>query len=105
PQLPICAFCSVCNLDGWFGIPRLQSKESERPEEPPNLFECTVCLEIIHPACAEKTSGLGKINSELCNSWECGKCANSGFGTAPSRIRKRKLSEEEEDNMMMSEDS
>uniref|UniRef100_A0A0K2UWL7 Uncharacterized protein n=1 Tax=Lepeophtheirus salmonis TaxID=72036 RepID=A0A0K2UWL7_LEPSM len=97
PQLPICAFCSVCNLDGWFGTPKLQSKECDRPEEPPNLFECTVCLEIIHPACAEKTIGLGKINNELCNSWECTNCFNSGFGTAPSRIRKRKLSVEGED--------
>jgi F-box/leucine-rich repeat protein 10/11 len=62
PQLPICAFCSVCELDGWNNVPKAGSKESERPEEPPNLFECTVCLDIVHPKCAEKTVGLGKVN-------------------------------------------
>ncbi len=62
PQLPICAFCSVCGLDGWNNEPRQGIKESERPEEPPNLFECTVCLEIVHPGCANKSSGPGKVN-------------------------------------------
>lgn len=90
PQLPICAFCSVCELDGyvhgarikqwqnaarsetqihslcsWNNVPLAGRKEAERPEDPPNLFECTVCLDIVHPGCAEKTVGLGKINSDL----------------------------------------
>ena len=50
PQLPVCAYCSVCKLDGWYKEPKVgQNKENERPEEPPNLFECTVCLDIMHP--------------------------------------------------------
>jgi len=66
--------------------PKVQTgKESERPEEPPNLFECTVCLDILHPECAEKTMGRGQVNSELSNSWECSKCINSGYSSAPSR--------------------
>ena len=73
PQLPVCAYCSVCRLDGWFNEPKVQGKETDRPEEPPQLFECTVCLDIMHPQCAEKTVGLGRINNDLSNSWECNK--------------------------------
>jgi F-box/leucine-rich repeat protein 10/11 len=49
PQLPICAYCEECKLDGWYNEPKLQVKETERPEDPPKLFECTVCLHILHP--------------------------------------------------------
>ena len=42
--------------------PKVQGKEAERPEQPPNLFECTVCLDIVHPQCAEKDVGLGRRN-------------------------------------------
>ena len=63
PQLPVCAYCSVCGLDGWFNTPKVQGKETDRPEEPPQLYECTVCLDIMHPQCAEKTVGLGRINN------------------------------------------
>ena len=68
PQLPIGAFCAICELDRWLQIPQAGRKESEWPEEPPNLYECTVCLEIVHPQCIEKTIGLGQINSDLSNS-------------------------------------
>ena len=85
PQLPVCAYCSVCNLDGWMNEPKVQGKETDRPDEPPNLFECTVCLDIMHPQCAEKSIGRGQINPDLSNSWECAKCINSGFSSAPSR--------------------
>ena len=78
PQLPVCAHCSICNLDGWFNTPKIQGKEAEKPEEPPNLYECTICLDIVHPRCIEKTVGLGQINHDLSNSWECAKCSNSG---------------------------
>merc|ERR1711956_166292 len=88
PQLPVCAHCSICNLDGWFNTPKVQGKEAERPEEPPNLYECTVCLDIVHPRCVEKTIGLGQINHDLSNSWECAKCSNSGYSTVPSRQRR-----------------
>jgi len=88
PQLPVCAHCSICNLDGWFNTPKVQGKEAERPEEPPNLFECTVCLDIVHPRCVEKTVGPGQINHDLSNSWECAKCSNSGYSTVPSRQRR-----------------
>ena len=63
PQLPVCAYCSHCGLDGWFQTPKVQGKETERPEEPPALFECTVCLDIMHPECAEKTIGSGRVNN------------------------------------------
>ena len=62
PQLPVCAYCSYCKLDGWMNEPKVQGKEAERPEQPPNLFECTVCLDIVHPQCAEKDVGLGRKN-------------------------------------------
>ena len=89
PQLPVCAYCSVCKLDGWGNEPKVQGKETDRPEEAPNLFECTVCLDILHPKCAEQTIGLGQVNNELSNSWECAKCVNSGYSSAPSRAAKR----------------
>lgn len=96
PQLPVCAYCSVCKLDGWYSEPKVQTKESDRPENPPDLFECTVCLDIVHPRCVEKAPGLGKVNSDLSNSWECAKCANSGFSNVPSRAAgKRSISETE----------
>ena len=63
----------------WLQVPQAGRKESERPEDPPNLYECTVCLEIVHPQCVEKTRGLGQINPDLSNSWECAKCINEGF--------------------------
>ncbi len=81
----MCAFCSVCKLDGWFSEPKVQTKESDRPDNPPDLFECTVCLDIVHPRCVENSPGLGKVNPDLSNSWECAKCANSGFANVPSR--------------------
>ena len=84
PQLPVCAVCSICRLDGWYQEPKQgpQNKENDRPENPPDLYECTVCLDIVHPKCIGTE---GKINSDLSNSWECHKCANSGFSNAPSR--------------------
>ncbi len=85
PQLPVCAFCSVCKLDGWYSEPKVQTKESDRPDNPPDLYECTVCLDIVHPRCVENAAGLGKVNKDLSNSWECAKCANSGFVSVPSR--------------------
>ena len=87
-------------LDGWFNEPKVQGKETDRPEEPPQLFECTVCLDIMHPQCAEKTIGFGRVNPDLSNSWECNKCANSGYSNVPSRQAKsdkRESSEIEED--------
>ena len=65
PQLPVCAYCSYCKLDGWFNEPKVQGKETERPEQPPNLFECTVCLDIVHPGCAEKAIGKGRKNDGM----------------------------------------
>jgi hypothetical protein len=109
----VCAYCSHCRLDGWFNEPKVQGKETERPEEPPQLYECTVCLDIIHPQCAEKTIGPGRINNgkavslctiinhnhaallcplDLSNSWECAKCAHSGYSTVPSRQQRRNYS-------------
>ena len=91
PQLPVCAYCSICKLDGWYNEPKVQGKESERPEKSPDLFECTVCLDIVHPRCVQgQGQGLGKVNEDLSNSWECAKCADSGFQTVPSRTTGKK---------------
>ena len=76
PQLPISAYCAVCKLDRWQQVPQAGRKESKPPEDPPNLYECTVCLEYVHPQCVEKTRGLGRINPDLSNSWECAECFN-----------------------------
>ena len=68
PQLPICAYCSVCKLDGWYAEPKALTgvkAEAERPDTPPKLFECTVCLDIVHPDCVEATDGLGKVNQGI----------------------------------------
>jgi len=73
--------------------PKVQGKETDRPDEPPNLFECTVCLDIMHPQCAEQSIGSGQINTDLSNSWECAKCINSGFSSAPSRSNTKKQNE------------
>jgi len=98
PQLPVCAYCSYCKLDGWMNEPKVQGKEAERPEQPPNLFECTVCLDIVHPQCAEKDVGLGRKNDDLSNSWECAKCMNSGYSSVPSRQRQRQHSGENDEH-------
>ena len=74
--------------------PKVQGKETDRPDEPPNLFECTVCLDIMHPQCAEKSIGSGQINQDLSNSWECAKCINSGFSSAPSRSNNKRQNED-----------
>lgn len=91
PQLPVCAMCSICKLDGWYSEPKIQFKECDRPEKPPDLYECTVCLDIVHPKCVEKTIGLGKVNADLSNSWECAKCASNaslgGFATGAKRTQ------------------
>ncbi len=60
PQLPVCAVCSECKLDGWYKEPKVQGKESDRPEQSPELYECVVCLDIVHPKCAK---AMGRINN------------------------------------------
>ena len=95
PQLPVCAHCSHCRLDGWYNEPKVQGKEAERPEQPPDLFECTVCLDIVHPRCAEKIMGTGRLNNDLSNSWECAKCINSGYSTVPSRQKRHNSGDDE----------
>ena len=70
------------------------SKEDSHPDEPPNLYECTVCLEIVHPQCVEKTVGLGKVNKDLSNSWECAKCTTQSSGTEGGQKRSSEDGEE-----------
>lgn len=114
----MCAYCSHCKLDGWNNEPKVQGKESDRPDDPPNLFECTVCLDIVHPECADKTVGRGRINNgkeetkrfsvydsdilflfiaDLSNSWECAKCINSGYSTVPNRQKRHNSGDSEDD--------
>jgi len=81
PGLPVAAACSLCGLDGWGGHPDPRKPVTEKPDSPPNLFECTICLDIIHPECAEKEGiGRGVVVPELANSWECRRCHGAGFG-------------------------
>ena len=72
------------SLCSWNQVPQAGRKEAERPEEPPNLFECTVCLDIVHPGCVEKIAGLGQVNPDLSKYVERMLC--SGLQTGVNRF-------------------
>lgn len=90
PMLPVTAQCVVCHLDGWRQTPvSPQAKLQASLEGPSALMECSVCYEIAHPDCVQKTesgesgSGIepdsqGVVNEDLPNSWECPSCCSSG---------------------------
>ncbi|CRK99580.1 CLUMA_CG012893, isoform A [Clunio marinus] len=102
PMLPVTAQCSRCNLDGWRQqpVPAPQAKLLAANEgTPSSLMECSVCYEITHPECAQKsleTSVKGVINEDLPNSWECPSCCESGKNAdyRPRHFRARQKSSE-----------
>lgn len=54
-----------------------------------SFFRCSVCYEITHPDCAQKTLEInikGIVNEDLPNSWECPTCCESGKN-ADYRVR------------------
>jgi len=72
PTLPVAAACSVCGKDGWFEVPDYK-KTVDFSKNPPDLFECIVCFDIVHPKCAKQP---GEVVSGLSNSWTCHACLN-----------------------------
>lgn len=92
PMLPVTAQCVFCNLDGWrqqpVASPQVKSHNTQEMG-PSTLMECSVCYEIAHSDCAQKTcekegegSQLnGVVNEDLPNSWECPFCCISGKNT------------------------
>ncbi|KAF4518543.1 hypothetical protein B566_EDAN004287 [Ephemera danica] len=83
PMLPVTAACASCKLDGWGREPVVPiQKSAERAGVPSSLMECSVCYEIIHPACVRLADGTpsteGQVNEDMPNSWECPKCCHDG---------------------------
>lgn len=75
------AQCVYCNLDGWKQTPvSPQAKLQASLEGPSSLMECSVCYEISHPDCAQRSTqtASGVVNEDLPNSWECPKCCDAG---------------------------
>ncbi|XP_076876010.1 lysine (K)-specific demethylase 2Bb isoform X2 [Brachyhypopomus gauderio] len=79
PMLPHTAVCLVC---GEAGKEHTLVEEEERPRL--MLMECSICNEILHPACLKVEVGDGVVevdgvvNEELPNCWECPKCNHAG---------------------------
>uniref|UniRef100_A0A8B9RKK7 Lysine-specific demethylase 2B n=1 Tax=Astyanax mexicanus TaxID=7994 RepID=A0A8B9RKK7_ASTMX len=71
PMLPHTAVCAVCGEAG-----KEETVESDLEKFGLMLMECSICNEIIHPACLKVTGGV--VNEELPNSWECPKCNHAG---------------------------
>ncbi|KAK1800159.1 hypothetical protein P4O66_000196 [Electrophorus voltai] len=79
PMLPHTAVCVVC---GEAGKEDAVVEEEERVRL--MLMECSICNEILHPACLKVEVGGevmevgGVVNNELPNCWECPKCNQAG---------------------------
>ncbi|XP_072514412.1 lysine (K)-specific demethylase 2Bb isoform X2 [Salminus brasiliensis] len=71
PVLPHTAVCVVCGEAG-----KEDTVEEEEEKFRLMLMECSICNEIIHPACLKEVGGL--VNEELPNCWECPKCNHAG---------------------------
>uniref|UniRef100_A0A8B9RKZ2 Lysine-specific demethylase 2B n=1 Tax=Astyanax mexicanus TaxID=7994 RepID=A0A8B9RKZ2_ASTMX len=71
PMLPHTAVCAVCGEAG-----KEETVESDLEKFGLMLMECSICNEIIHPACLKEAGGV--VNEELPNSWECPKCNHAG---------------------------
>uniref|UniRef100_A0A8C2CHJ5 Lysine-specific demethylase 2B n=1 Tax=Cyprinus carpio TaxID=7962 RepID=A0A8C2CHJ5_CYPCA len=72
PVLPHTAVCLVCGEAG-----KEDTVENEEDKFNMTLMECSICNEILHPACLKVDSG-GVVNDELPNCWECPKCNHAG---------------------------
>ncbi|XP_056593131.1 lysine-specific demethylase 2B isoform X1 [Triplophysa dalaica] len=73
PILPHTAVCSVCGEIG-----KEDTVEKEEEKYTMMLMECSICNEIIHPACLKEMAAGGVVNDELPNCWECPKCNHAG---------------------------
>ncbi|KAI4897901.1 hypothetical protein NFI96_023114 [Prochilodus magdalenae] len=71
PVLPHTAVCAVCGEAG-----KEDTVEEEGDKFRLMLMECSICNEIIHPACLKDVGGV--VNEELPNCWECPKCSQAG---------------------------
>ncbi|XP_067289341.1 lysine (K)-specific demethylase 2Bb isoform X2 [Pseudorasbora parva] len=73
PVLPHTAVCLVCGEAG-----KEDTVENEEEKFNFMLMECSICNEILHPACLKEKDGGGVVNDELPNCWECPKCNHAG---------------------------
>uniref|UniRef100_A0A671KWS9 Lysine-specific demethylase 2B n=1 Tax=Sinocyclocheilus anshuiensis TaxID=1608454 RepID=A0A671KWS9_9TELE len=73
PVLPHTAVCLVCGEAG-----KEDTVENEEDRFNMMLMECSICSEILHPACLKEKDSGGVVNDELPNCWECPKCSHSG---------------------------
>ncbi|KYO28597.1 F-box/LRR-repeat protein 19 [Alligator mississippiensis] len=73
PVLPHTAVCVAC---GEAGKEEAAAGEDERFDL--SLMECSICNEIIHPACLQMGRAEGVVNAEIPNCWECPKCKREG---------------------------
>ncbi|XP_061417833.1 lysine-specific demethylase 2B isoform X4 [Lethenteron reissneri] len=73
PILPHTAVCRICGEAG-----KEDAAEGEEEKFSMTLMECSICNEIVHPACLKIDDKEGVINDELPNCWECPKCNQEG---------------------------
>ncbi|XP_072564096.1 lysine-specific demethylase 2B isoform X3 [Paramormyrops kingsleyae] len=73
PVLPHTAVCLVCGEAG-----KEDTLDEEEDKFNVMLMECSICNEIVHPACLEVKDAGGVVNDELPNCWECPKCSHAG---------------------------
>uniref|UniRef100_A0A672KD01 Lysine-specific demethylase 2B n=1 Tax=Sinocyclocheilus grahami TaxID=75366 RepID=A0A672KD01_SINGR len=84
PVLPHTAVCLVCGEAG-----KEDTVENEEDKFNMMLMECSICSEILHPACLKVKDSGGVVNDELPNCWECPKCSHSGKTGKVSITQKR----------------
>uniref|UniRef100_A0A8C2CBC1 Lysine-specific demethylase 2B n=1 Tax=Cyprinus carpio TaxID=7962 RepID=A0A8C2CBC1_CYPCA len=84
PVLPHTAVCLVCGEAG-----KEDTVENEEDKFNMTLMECSICNEILHPACLKVKDSGGVVNDELPNCWECPKCNHAGKTGKVSITQKR----------------
>ncbi|XP_053884691.1 LOW QUALITY PROTEIN: F-box/LRR-repeat protein 19 [Malaclemys terrapin pileata] len=73
PVLPHTAVCLLCGEAG-----KEDTVEGEEEKFNLSLMECSICNEIVHPACLKMGKAEAVINNEIPNCWECPKCKREG---------------------------
>ncbi|XP_075784827.1 LOW QUALITY PROTEIN: F-box/LRR-repeat protein 19 [Pelodiscus sinensis] len=79
PVLPHTAVCLLCGEAG-----KEDTVEGEEEKFNLSLMECSICNEIVHPACLKMGKAEAVINNEIPNCWECPKCKREGKSTKDS---------------------
>ncbi|XP_044871664.1 F-box/LRR-repeat protein 19-like [Mauremys mutica] len=79
PVLPHTAVCLLCGEAG-----KEDTVEGEEEKFNLSLMECSICNEIVHPACLQMGKAEAVINNEIPNCWECPKCKREGKSTKDS---------------------